>query len=68
VKAINNVTDLTNELLEVFNQVNEGDDAMPIGKAKTLASVGSTIIRGANSQKSYQVARGENPEVPFLDS
>jgi hypothetical protein len=64
VKQVKTITDLRNNLAEVFVSLRNGKTE--IDEAEVLANVAGKMINSARTQIEYSIARNEKPYVPFL--
>lgn len=63
-KRINNLTELRDNLADVYSQVQSGD--IETEQAKSLSSLAGKMIFSVRTQMEYQVARGEKPTIGFM--
>lgn len=59
-----NMTELRDQLLELFEEIGTGSADLKVAKEKSNAA--GKIIKSASVQLEYAVARGEHPSIPFL--
>jgi hypothetical protein len=64
VKQVKTITDLRNNLAEVFVSLRSGKTELD--EAEVLANVAGKMINSARTQIEYSIARNEKPYVPFL--
>jgi hypothetical protein len=64
VKQVKTITDLRNNLAEVFVSLRNG--GTELDEAEVLANVAGKMINSARTQIEYSIARNEKPYVPFL--
>jgi len=64
VKQVKTITDLRNNLAEVFVSLRNGKTELD--EAEVLANVAGKMINSARTQIEYSIARNEKPYVPFL--
>jgi len=58
------MTELRNELLDIFQEIGTGQVDLAVAKEKSNAA--GKIIKSASVQLEYAVARNEIPDIPFL--
>lgn len=61
-----NATQLRNKLIELFNDLDSEDVNVHSAKEKNRAA--ANIISSARTELQYQVAKGQKPSIPFLES
>ena len=61
-----NITDVRNQLLEVFDGLRGG--TVDIKNAVEINNTAGKIINTAKVQIAYSALRGEAPYIPFLDT
>jgi hypothetical protein len=60
----NTMTELRDQLLDVFRDIGAG--SIDLGVAKQKCNAAGKIIKSAAVQLEYAVARDEKPNIPFL--
>lgn len=63
-KVPTTMTELRDDLLQVYHETREGMIKLPL--AKEAANVAGKIIKSSAVQLEYAVARKETPSIPFL--
>lgn len=63
-KIPKDIDELTTELLEAFAMVK--DDPHRANQVKEVANTAGKIINGIKLKLVYAMARGEEPDIPFL--
>lgn len=63
-KPPTNMTELRDELLELFRDIGSADVNLSIAKEKSNAA--GKIIKSAAVQLEYAIARKEKPNIPFM--
>ena len=63
-KQVKTITDLRDNLAEVFTNLRNGKSE--IEEAEVLANVAGKMITSARTQIEYSLARNEKPNIPFL--
>ena len=61
-----NVTELRNDLIEVYEQTKEGSFDRKVGQE--LANIAGKIIKSAALELLYNQFMGDNKKIPFLES
>lgn len=64
VKKINTMTELRDNLADVYTKVVNGD--IETEQAKSLSAIAGKMIFTVRTQMEYQVARGEKPNIGFM--
>lgn len=63
-KKINTMTELRDNLADVYTKVVSGD--IETEQAKSLSAIAGKMIFTVRTQMEYQVARGEKPNIGFM--
>lgn len=63
-KRISSMTELRDNLADVYEKVKTGD--LETEAAKSLSSIAGKMIFSVRTQMEYQVARGEKPNIGFM--
>lgn len=63
-KKINTMTELRDNLADVYTKVVSGD--IETEQAKSLSAIAGKMIFSVRTQMEYQVARGEKPNIGFM--
>lgn len=63
-KKINSMTELRDNLADVYTKVVSGD--IETEQAKSLSAIAGKMIFTVRTQMEYQVARGEKPNIGFM--
>lgn len=63
-KKINTMTELRDNLADVYTKVVNGD--IETEQAKSLSAIAGKMIFTVRTQMEYQVARGEKPNIGFM--
>lgn len=58
------ITELRDQLLDLFHEMGEGGVDLMLAKEKSNAA--GKIIKSASVQLEYATARKEKPDIPFL--
>lgn len=64
IKRINNMSELRDNLADVYAKVVTGD--IEVDQAKSLSAIAGKMIFSVRTQIEYQVARGEKPNIGFM--
>lgn len=62
--APTNVTELRNDLLEIYTEI--GTATIDLNVAKEKSNAAGKIIKSASVQLEYAIARNEIPDIPFM--
>ena len=63
-KAPETMTELRDQLLDLFTDI--GDGAVDLKVAKEKSNAAGKIIKSVSVQLEYAIARTETPDIPFL--
>lgn len=64
MSKINNITDLRDDLLHVYESVKDGKTEL--AQAKELANIAGKVIKTANIQLDYNKHVGVKTPIPFI--
>jgi hypothetical protein len=63
----NKLSDLRDHLFETIERLKDGDKAMPLEKAKTIADVAQVIINSAKVEVDFLKATDQRQGTGFMD-